>query len=103
MSPTGANNELSLKLCAPACPTLMRWVTGVLLTVANVSVADVLVDDEDAARELVEEDAACVLAVELPAEVADCADTDRANRKLTESGEKSRIVNALAARSAGEV
>lgn len=95
MSPTGAINELSLKLCAPACPTLMRWVTGVLLAVEDVLVADVLVDDEAAARELDEEDAVIVL--------VDCADTDRANRKLTESGEKSRIVNALAARSAGEV
>lgn len=94
MSPTGANIELSLKLWAPAWPTLMRWVVGVL-----PAVADDLVDDEvdDAARELIEDDAALVLAVDVPAEL--CADTDRANRKLNDIWEKSRIVDALAARS----
>lgn len=79
----------------------MRWVTGVLLGVADVLVADVLVDDEDPARELVEDDAALVLVVDVPSEL--CADTDRANRKLTQYGKKSRIVNALAASSAGEL
>lgn len=66
----------------------MRWVVGVLPAVAD----DLVVDEvNDPARELVEDNATLVLVVEVPAEV--CADADRANRKLTDSGEKSRILS----------
>lgn len=80
----------------------MRWVTGVLSAVADVPVADVRVDDVVAVRKLVEDGAVLVLAVKVAA-APDCADTDTANRKLTGSGNKSRIANALAARSAGGI
>lgn len=86
MSPTPAKIDGSLKLCPP-CPTLMRCVVGVLLTVEDVFVVFDVDDRVD--------DTALVIVDEVAAEVTDCADAERASRKPTETVKNGRIVNAL--------